>query len=176
MSESRDPHAAGFFVRRVSRADFAEGMAEHPRTKSRRHRRIFVHEADLDPDPFAGPVAARARRPSSAITARSTRGSIAVPETDASTTPTRHRSGSGGSGGATSRRRPSQQLLDLGLELVGSDAHAASAYDAAAQGIILLKNDRKHLPLSLEQGLTVAVIGPHGKRVILSRSACWPSR
>ena len=50
---------------------------------------------------------------------------------------------------------------ELGLELVGSDAHAASAYDAAAQGIILLKNDRKHLPLSLEQGLTVAVIGPH---------------
>lgn len=65
---------------------------------------------------------------------------------------------------------------DLGLELVGSDAHAASAYDAAAQGIILLKNDRKHLPLSLEQGLTVAVIGPHGKRVILSRSAWCPSR
>ena len=38
---------------------------------------------------------------------------------------------------------------------------SASAYDAAAQGIILLKNDRKHLPLSLDQGLTVAVIGPH---------------
>ena len=40
-----------------------------------------------------------------------------MPETDASTTPMRHRSGSGGSGGATSRRRPSQQLLELGLEL-----------------------------------------------------------
>eukprot|EP01051_Picozoa_sp_SAG22_P016070 SAG22_NODE_2200_length_2844_cov_2.300911_1_plen_863_part_00 len=55
----------------------------------------------------------------------------------------------------------------LSLDLVGSDEHAASAYDAAAQAIILLQNDQKHLPLSSDsghgqgRGLTVAVIGPH---------------
>ena len=50
--------------------------------------------------------------------------------------------------------------LDLGL--VGSSAHASTAYDAAVQGIILLKNERRHLPLPLnDSGLRVAVLGPH---------------
>eukprot|EP00660_Eupelagonema_oceanica_P015180 gene15180-22273_t len=48
-----------------------------------------------------------------------------------------------------------------GKDKVNSQANQALALEAAAQGMVLLKNDGKTLPL--KAGAKVAVVGPHAK-------------
>jgi len=53
-----------------------------------------------------------------------------------------------------------QPYSRIPLEELGSPAHAALSFDAALQGMVLLRNDAGVLPLPT--GKRIAVIGPHG--------------
>lgn len=54
-----------------------------------------------------------------------------------------------------------QPFGNLGPADVCSPAHQSLALEAALQGIVLLKNDRRALPLSPSRHRTVAVVGPN---------------
>eukprot|EP00475_Leptophrys_vorax_P024823 TRINITY_DN343_c0_g1_i1.p1 TRINITY_DN343_c0_g1~~TRINITY_DN343_c0_g1_i1.p1 ORF type:complete len:746 (+),score=247.05 TRINITY_DN343_c0_g1_i1:83-2320(+) len=47
----------------------------------------------------------------------------------------------------------------FGLESIGAPAHKQANYEAALQGLVLLKNEDNFLPL--KAGLKIAVVGPH---------------
>jgi len=47
----------------------------------------------------------------------------------------------------------------FGLESIGAPAHKQTNYEAALQGLVLLKNEENFLPL--RAGLKIAVVGPH---------------
>ena len=58
-----------------------------------------------------------------------------------------------------------QPYTQLGFEAIGSDATRALAHEAAAQALVLLKNDGATLPLDKAAAPTakVALLGPHAK-------------
>ncbi|XP_057820324.2 probable beta-D-xylosidase 7 isoform X2 [Cryptomeria japonica] len=63
---------------------------------------------------------------------------------------------------------PSQQLYGtLKTDEVCSAEHQEIALGAARQGIVLLKNSRKHLPLSKTQTKSLAVIGPNANNATI---------
>lgn len=51
---------------------------------------------------------------------------------------------------------------NLGLESICTPEHQHLALEAARQGIVLLKNENGHLPLSRSAISSLALIGPHG--------------
>jgi beta-glucosidase-like glycosyl hydrolase len=57
--------------------------------------------------------------------------------------------------------RKSNPWERIGLEVVNSDAHKALALQAAREGMVLLKNDNKVLPLNANKIKKLAVIGPN---------------
>jgi Glycosyl hydrolase family 3 C-terminal domain len=59
-----------------------------------------------------------------------------------------------------------QPFGNLGPQDVCSPAHQDLALEAARQGIVLLKNQRKALPLSASSHRNVAVIGPHSDATV----------
>ncbi|KAJ1695996.1 hypothetical protein LUZ63_012694 [Rhynchospora breviuscula] len=59
-----------------------------------------------------------------------------------------------------------QPFGNLGPRDVCSPAHQNLALEAARQGIVILKNARKALPLSTSHHRTVAVIGPHSDATV----------
>jgi len=56
----------------------------------------------------------------------------------------------------------SQPYTQIGLDVIDSPAHQQLAFDAATQGMVLLRNDAGVLPLRTGAGVRIAVIGPHG--------------
>lgn len=56
---------------------------------------------------------------------------------------------------------PRQQYLNLGPRDVCTPAHKHLALESARQGIVLLQNRNRALPLSARNHRTVAVVGPN---------------
>lgn len=56
---------------------------------------------------------------------------------------------------------PNQPYLNLGPRDVCTEPHQQLALEAARQGIVLLQNRNRALPLSTRRSRTVAVIGPN---------------
>jgi beta-D-xylosidase 4 len=52
-----------------------------------------------------------------------------------------------------------QPYANISWSVVGSAEHEALAYDAALQGMVLLRNDANILPL--QRGTSIAIVGPH---------------
>ncbi|XP_073029612.1 beta-D-xylosidase 1-like [Primulina eburnea] len=61
---------------------------------------------------------------------------------------------------------PKQAYLKLGPRDVCTEAHQQLALEAARQGIVLLKNRNRALPMSTRQYRTVAVIGPNSDATV----------